>query len=725
MKTKVSVFPSLAAGLAVATFFAGCEYPVPPPRAVRIIHTRPSLAAVPAEKPAPPELEAEFKVKDTLSKTAAEVLKMYESGVGAEVLAAHVKHSPKPFQLAADQIIYFNDLGVPDAVTTAMIERDQALGHTAEEISPNKAPAAGKQPNPPAEITSTTTQTIVVKEPAAVTTQVFYTALSPYGTWMHVDEYGWVWQPTAATVNVHWRPYYDLGHWMYTDAGWYWHSGYSWGWAPFHYGRWSLHSGHGWIWVPGTVWSPSWVSFRYTNNYCGWAPLPPRAYYSATTGFTYHGSRISIGFDFGLSHRHYTFVSRKHFGHHHHHRRRIDHKETQQVFKDSTVVNNYIVGDNNTIINKGISRDRVAGGNFSEIRKIALRDVAAANQAVRPSRTANQNAVIPVYRPKVIDKQTGPTENQLARQRTRPTQKRILSRSKTIPTPSRSITPQPSRNRISTPSYTRKPIQPANNNSPTQRRTIQPIATPRTTTLPNRNRTIPTPSRNVIPSYRNKTVTPQYQTLRPSTSGRLAPLPKTTARPPSRQMTTPRRQVPAPTYRSKQSPARTYAPPQQQTSRPRILSRSKTIPTPSRNRVTPQPSRSQISPPSYTRKPIQPANNNTPTQRQSIQPITSPRTSSLQNRSRAIPTPSRSITPSYRNKTVTPRSQAPTPTYRPKSPTRTYAPPQRSRPQEVKPSVPSRNRVAMPSRSRSIPSRNTSPSRARSIPQRAKSVPSK
>ena len=514
---------------------------------------------------------------------------MYESGVGAEVLAAHVKHSPKPFQLAADQIIYFNDLGVPDSVTTAMIEHDQALGHTAEEISPNKAPAAGNQPNPPAETTSTTTQTIVVKEPAAVTTQVFYTALSPYGTWMHVNEYGWVWQPTAATVNVHWRPYYDRGHWMYTDAGWYWHSGYSWGWAPFHYGRWSLHSGHGWIWVPGTVWSPSWVSFRYTNNYCGWAPLPPRAHYSATAGFTYHGSRISIGFDFGLSHRHYTFVSRKHFGHHHHHRRRIDHRETQQVFNDSTVVNNYIVGDNNTIINKGISRDRVAGGNFSEIRKIALRDVAAANQAVRPSRTANQNEIIPVYRPKVIDKQTGPTESQLARQRTRPTQKRILSRSKTIPTPSRGITPRPNRNRISTPSYTRKPIQPANN-TPTQRRTIQPITTPRTTTLQNRNRTIPTPSRSVIPSYRNKTVTPQYQTLRPSTSGRSASLPKTTARPPSRQMTTPRRQVPAPTYRSKQSPARTYAPPQR-TSRPQEVKPS----VPSRNRVAP-PSRSRSIP---------------------------------------------------------------------------------------------------------------------------------
>ena len=671
MKTKVSVYSSLA----VATFFAGCEYPAPPPRAVQIIHTRPSLAAAPAEKTAPPGMEAEFKVKGTLSKTAAEVLKMYESGVGAEVLAAHVNRAPKPFQLAADQIIYFNDLGVPDVVTTAMIERDQALGYTAEETPPSKPPSVGKQSHPPAETPSATTQTIIVKEPAAVTTQVFYTALSPYGAWMHVDEYGWVWQPTAATVNVHWRPYYDRGHWMYTDAGWYWHSGYSWGWAPFHYGRWSLHRGHGWIWVPGTVWSPSWVSFRYTNNYCGWAPLPPRVHYSAAAGFTYRGSRVSIGFDFGLSHRHYTFVSRKHFGHHHHHRRRIGQRETQQVFNDSTVVNNYIVGDNNTIVNKGISRDRVAGGNFSEIRKIALRDVAAASQTVRPRRAVNQNEVIPVYRPKVIAKKTAPTESQLARQRARPTQKRILSRSKPI----------------SPPSYTRKPIQPANNSAATQRRTIQPIATPRTSTLQNRSRrAIPTPSRSITPSYRNKTVT----------------------------------------------------------------TRSKPISPPRRSVITSRPSRSQISPPFYTRKPIQPANNSAATQRRTIQPIATPRTSTLQNRSRrAIPTPSRSITPSYRNKTVTPQYQAPrpptssrsaslpkttarppsrqsqiaTPAYRPKqSSTRTYAPPRRtSRSQEVNRSVPSRNRVAPPSRSRSIPSRNTSPSSARSIPQRAKSVPSK
>ncbi len=675
MKTKVSVFSSLAAGLAVATFLAGCEYPVPPPRAVRIIHTRPSLAAAPAEKPAPPGPEFEFNIKDTLSKTAAEVLKMYESGVGAEVLAAHVKHSPKPFQLEADQIIYFNDLEVPESVITAMIERDQALGYTAEETPPTKTPAAGRQLAPPAETPSATTQTIVVKEPAAVTTQVFYTALSPYGTWMQVDEYGWVWQPTAATVNVHWRPYYDRGHWVYTDAGWYWHSGYSWGWAPFHYGRWSLHSGYGWIWVPGNVWAPSWVSFRYTNNYCGWAPLPPRAHYSATAGFTYHGSRISLGFDFGLSHRHYTFVSRKHFGHHSHHRRRIDHRETQQVFNNSTVVNNYIVGDNNTIINKGISRDRVAGGNFSKIRKIALRDVAAANQAVRP-RPANQNETIPVYRPKVIDKKTGPAKSQLARQRTRPTQKRILSRSKAI----------------SAPSYTRKPIQP-NNSTPNQRRSIQPSPSPRTSSLQNRNRAIPTPSRSITPTYRNKTLTPQPKTI---------PTPnRSVSRRPNRS------QISTPSYTRKPIQPANNTPTQRRTIQPSPSPRTSSLQN--RNRAIPTPSRSIT--PTYRNKTVTP-------QYQALRPSTSGRSTSLP-KTTTRRTPSRQMT--------TPRSQAPAPTYRPKSSTRTYAPPPQrtSRTQEVNRSVPSRNRAAPPSRSRPVPSRNTSPSRARSIPQRAKSIPSR
>ena len=33
-------------------------------------------------------------------------------------------------------------------------------------------------------------------------------------------------------INRNWQPYCDSGHWrLITDAGWFWQSDYSWGWA--------------------------------------------------------------------------------------------------------------------------------------------------------------------------------------------------------------------------------------------------------------------------------------------------------------------------------------------------------------------------------------------------------------------------------------------------------------------------------------------------------------
>ena len=64
---------------------------------------------------------------------------------------------------------------------------------------------------------------------------------------------------------------------------------------------------------PDTVWGPSWVTWRYSNDYCGWAPLPPFAVYRAGVGFFYQGSGVSIGFDFGLGVNCFTFVPTRNF----------------------------------------------------------------------------------------------------------------------------------------------------------------------------------------------------------------------------------------------------------------------------------------------------------------------------------------------------------------------------------------------------------------------------
>jgi hypothetical protein len=103
---------------------------------------------------------------------------------------------------------------------------------------------------------------------------VFYDQLADDGQWYYDDTYGYVFQPADATNNSDWRPYSD-GHWEDTDRGWYWDSNERHGWATYHYGRWVLVDGEGWVWVPGHEWAPAWVSWRDSDNYCGWAPLPP------------------------------------------------------------------------------------------------------------------------------------------------------------------------------------------------------------------------------------------------------------------------------------------------------------------------------------------------------------------------------------------------------------------------------------------------------------------
>lgn len=103
----------------------------------------------------------------------------------------------------------------------------------------------------------------------------FQTALAPYGTWIDDAAYGRIWIPSAAQVGDDFTPYATNGDWLDTEYGWTWSSGWSWGWAPFHYGRW-VSSERGWAWVPGTLWGPAWVSWRAGGGYVGWSPLPPR-----------------------------------------------------------------------------------------------------------------------------------------------------------------------------------------------------------------------------------------------------------------------------------------------------------------------------------------------------------------------------------------------------------------------------------------------------------------
>jgi hypothetical protein len=107
---------------------------------------------------------------------------------------------------------------------------------------------------------------------ASVSFSTFQDGLSPYGEWVTVGPYGRVWRPL--NVAAGWRPYY-YGRWEWTDEGWLWVSDEPWGWAAYHYGRWAFEPQYGWIWIPGYQWAPAWVTWRYSPDYIGWAPLGP------------------------------------------------------------------------------------------------------------------------------------------------------------------------------------------------------------------------------------------------------------------------------------------------------------------------------------------------------------------------------------------------------------------------------------------------------------------
>ena len=172
-------------------------------------------AASAQDQSAPPAGDAALPTDIAPDSPLAQVVRLAQSGVDESVILAYINNSGTPFNLTPGQIIYLKDLGLPNDAVTAMIQRDQQLGATATATPPPAAVTTG----PPQ-----------ISEPVAEVTQnYFYDTLSPYGDWVDVDGYGLCWQPTVVVYDSSWQPYCDHGHWVYSDAGWYWLSDYSWG----------------------------------------------------------------------------------------------------------------------------------------------------------------------------------------------------------------------------------------------------------------------------------------------------------------------------------------------------------------------------------------------------------------------------------------------------------------------------------------------------------------
>lgn len=129
----------------------------------------------------------------------------------------------------------------------------------------------------------------------------------------------------------------------------------------------------------------SWVNWRYSGAYCGWAPLPPMACYDAGFGFSYYGSSVGISFGFGLGVSAYTFVPWGNFCGARPYQHRVPPQHASQVYNNSTVINNYGRGNNNTVINRGISPEHVRAYSRTEVRIVHIRDQVANGPAASGS----------------------------------------------------------------------------------------------------------------------------------------------------------------------------------------------------------------------------------------------------------------------------------------------------------------------------------------------------
>jgi hypothetical protein len=137
----------------------------------------------------------------------------------------------------------------------------------------------------------------------------------------------------------------------------------------------------GWCWWPDTVWAPSWVTWRYSDDYCGWAPLPPFAVYQPGVGFVYHGNGVSIGFDFGLAVNCFTFVPTRYFCDPHPRHYRVEARDETRIYNQTTVINNFnFDSHNHTVINNGIEVHHITDVTRTPIHPVPVRDLRASSE---------------------------------------------------------------------------------------------------------------------------------------------------------------------------------------------------------------------------------------------------------------------------------------------------------------------------------------------------------
>lgn len=198
---------------------------------------------------------------------------------------------------------------------------------------------------------------------------VFFSVLSPHGSWIELNDGLVVWRPTI--MRRGWAPYSE-GRWVWTNDGWYWDSYEPYGDVVYHYGRWYFDDYYGWIWVPDYEWAPSWVEWRYDDEYIGWAPLPPYAIFSINIGVHYT-------YDYYTPYTCWHFTSYRYFDDPYVNRHFVGPKYRHNIYNRTKYRTNYDYYDGR-VVNRGVDVDFVRQRSGREIRTRDIERVRDINQ---------------------------------------------------------------------------------------------------------------------------------------------------------------------------------------------------------------------------------------------------------------------------------------------------------------------------------------------------------
>ena len=299
-----------------------------------------------------------------LTPELQEVAALAQNRTSDENIIGYIRNSGKTYRVTANDIVILTKNGVSQNVIGALMQQPApaaapAVVSPAQVVSAapaavaaapapvivnvNNAQTAPAEPVATAAAAASTMSAAMAPAPGAPepppSPEYFEAQLAPYGQWMFLPEFGTrCWVPNGLPPG--WRPYFDSGHWVYTDSGMYWASEHPWGAIPFHYGRWVFRGS--WLWVPAYEYAPAWVIWRHGEGHMGWAPVPFGATF-VSGGWEFHGRRVAVDFDFGLSPTLFVFVGGNHFLDRDFHRHEMHGEEWHRAFSHSEM--NHFVHD--------------------------------------------------------------------------------------------------------------------------------------------------------------------------------------------------------------------------------------------------------------------------------------------------------------------------------------------------------------------------------------------